>query len=168
MFEKMDQKSLQENVFSMIGDRWMLVTAGTRDKCNTMTASWGGLGVLWNKPAATCYIRPQRYTKEFIDRESCFTLAFFPEEFRKKLAFCGAKSGRDVDKVKECGFTVAASECGAPYFEEAELVLVCRKAYHQAMDPAGILDRADDEKHYPQKDYHHIYVGEIVEVLKKV
>ena len=121
--KKIDVKSLQDNVFSLIGDRWMLITAGTAERCNTMTASWGGLGVLWGAPAATIYLRPQRYTKEFVDREEYFTLAFFGEEQRKALTLCGSKSGREVDKVKECGFTVAQAECGAPYFEEAELVL---------------------------------------------
>ena len=115
--KKIDVKSLQDNVFSLIGDRWMLITAGTAERCNTMTASWGGLGVLWGAPAATIYLRPQRYTKEFVDREEYFTLAFFGEEQRKALTLCGSKSGREVDKVKECGFTVAQAECGAPYFE---------------------------------------------------
>lgn len=112
--KKIDVKSLQDNVFSLIGDRWMLITAGTAERCNTMTASWGGLGVLWGAPAATIYLRPQRYTKEFVDREEYFTLAFFGEEQRKALTLCGSKSGREVDKVKECGFTVAQAECGAP------------------------------------------------------
>lgn len=168
MFEKIDPKDLTENVFSLIGDRWMLVTAGTKEDCNTMTASWGGLGVLWNKPTATCYIRPQRHTRAFIEREDYFTLSFFGGEYRKALALCGAKSGREVDKVKECGFTPAEGEGHAPYFEEAELVLVCRKAYCQRMDPACILIPGVDEKHYPEKDHHYIYMGEIVEVLKKV
>ena len=127
MFEQIDPKSLDQNVFSLIGDQWMLLTAGTGEKCNTMTASWGGLGVLWGKPVATVYIRPQRYTLEFVEREEKFTLAFFGEEYRKALALCGSKSGRDIDKVKESGFTVETAD-GAPYFAQADLVLVCRKA----------------------------------------
>ena len=166
MFEKIDPKALDQNVFSLIGDQWMLITAGTGDKCNTMTASWGGLGVLWGRPVATVYIRPQRYTLEFVEREDTFTLCFFGEEYRKALALCGSKSGREVDKVKECGFTVATAE-GAPYFEEAYLVLVCKKAYWQDMDPTHFLDGEIDEKWYPQKDYHRIFIGEILEVLKK-
>ena len=114
MFSRIDPKELDQNVFSMIGEQWMLVTAGTAERCNTMTASWGGLGVLWGKPVATVYIRPQRYTLEFVERENCFTLSLFGEEYRKALALCGSKSGRDVDKVKECGFTVAGAACGAP------------------------------------------------------
>ena len=166
MFQTIDPKTLQENVFSLIGDKWMLITAGSGEVCNTMTASWGGLGILWGKPAATCYIRPQRYTKEFVDREEYFTLTFFGEEYRKALALCGSKSGRDTDKVKECGFTVKTAECDAPYFEEAELVLVCRKRLAQEMDSANIPEDVK-EAQYPNKDYHTLYIGEIIEVLKK-
>src|SRR5699024_11934868 len=99
MFTRIDPKELNKNVFSLIGDRWMLITAGTREKCNTMTASWGGLGVLWGKPVATVYIRPQRYTMEFVEGSEFFTLAFFGEAYRKALALCGSKSGREIDKV---------------------------------------------------------------------
>ena len=165
MFQKIDPKELDLNVFSAIGDRWMLITAGTVERCNTMTASWGGLGILWNKPMAIAYIRPQRRTKQFVDENEYFTLAFFSEAYRKQLALCGTKSGRDIDKVKECGFTVAAAGGGAPYFEEAELVLVCRKQMVMPMDPAAIPDEVK-ETHY-KGDYHDIYWGEIVEVLKK-
>ena len=166
MFQSVEPKNLNENVFSLIGDRWMLVTAGTRERCNTMTASWGGLGVLWGAPAATCYIRPQRYTKEFLDREAFFTLSFFGPEQRENLALCGSKSGRDVDKVKQCGFTVTAAACGAPYFQQAKLVLVCRKRFVQAMDPANIPQDLK-EKWYPNQDYHTMYIGEIVEAYQQ-
>ena len=166
MFEKIDPKSLNQNVFSVIGDQWMLITAGTREQCNTMTASWGGLGILWGKPVATVYIRPQRYTLEFVEREDKFTLCFFGEEYRKALSLCGSKSGRDIDKVKECDFTVE-TEDGAPYFAEADLVLVCKKAYWQDMDPTHFLDGEIDGKWYPQKDYHRIFIGEIETALKK-
>ena len=166
MFTPIDPKTLEQNVFSAIGDQWMLVTAGTRDRCNTMTASWGGMGVLWGKNVATVYLRPQRYTKEFVDAQDCFTLSFFGAEYRKALALCGSKSGREVDKVKACGFTVASARCGAPYFEQASLVLVCRKRFVQPMDPANIPQEIQD-KWYPQKDFHTMYIGEIVEVLAK-
>ena len=166
MLRNIDPKQIAGNPFAMIGDQWMLITAGTGEACNTMTASWGGLGVLWNAPVATCYVRPQRYTKEFLDREEYFTLTFFGEAYRKALSVCGSKSGRDVDKVKECGFTVKTAECGAPYFEEAELVIVCRKRFAQDFDPANIPGDVK-EKQYPNEDYHTMYIGEIVEVLSK-
>ena len=166
MFQKIDPKALDKNVFSAIGDQWMLITAGTADRCNTMTASWGGLGVIWGAPAATCYIRPQRYTREFVEREEYFTLSFYGKEYHKQLQLCGSRSGRDTDKVKACGFTVRTAECGAPYFKEAELVLVCRKRFAQAMDPDNIPEEIKT-KWYPKKDYHILYIGEIIEALKR-
>ena len=167
MFQKVDSKSLDLNPFSAIGDQWMLITAGTPEHCNTMTASWGGLGVLWGAPMATAYIRPQRYTKQFVDENEYFTLSFFPENYRPQLSLCGSKSGRDIDKVKECGFTVAEGVGGAPYFEQAELVLVCRKRMAVPMDPAAMPEDVK-EKCYPASDYHTMYWGEIVEALRKV
>ena len=163
MFKSIDPKQLNENVFSLIGDKWMLITAGTKENCNTMTASWGGLGVLWGAPAATIYLRPQRYTKEFVDREEYFTLAFFGEEQRKALTLCGSKSGREVDKVKECGFTVQAAECGAPYFDQAELVLVCRKLYVQDLDLGGMAEKVQTFYGPAQGGIHRAYTGEILE-----
>ena len=166
MLHNIDPKQITGNPFAMIGDQWMLITAGDADRCNTMTASWGGVGVLWQAPVATCYVRPQRYTKQFLDEQEYFTLTFFPEQYRKQLQLCGTKSGRDMDKVKECGFTVKTAQCGAPYFEQAELVIVCRKRYVQDFGPAAIPEDVK-EKQYPNKDYHTMYIGEIVEVLSK-
>jgi len=166
MFQKVNPKNLALNPFSAIGDQWMLITAGTPEHCNTMTASWGGLGVLWGVPMATAYIRPQRYTKKFVDENEYFTLSFFPEGCRSQLNLCGTKSGRDVDKVKECGFTVAAGAGNAPYFEQAELVFVCRKRMSVPMDPAAMPE--DVKEKWYQNDYHTMYWGEIVEVLQKV
>lgn len=166
MFQKVDPKSLNLNPFAAIGDQWMLITAGTKGRCNTMTASWGGLGVLWGAPMATAYIRPQRYTKQFVDENEYFTLSFFSEDYRPQLSLCGTKSGRDMDKVKECGFTVAEGAGGAPYFEQAELVLVCRKRMTMPMDEAAMPQDVKDK--WYKGDYHTMYWGEIVEALKKV
>ena len=161
MLRKIDLKTLNENVFTLIGEDWMLITAGTRERCNTMTASWGGLGVLWNEPAATVYLRPQRYTKQFMDEQAYFTLSFFSPEYRRQLALCGSKSGRDTDKIRECGFTVGYGEGDAPYIEQARLVLVCRKRYAQEMDAASVPEDVRQAL-YAAGDYHTIYVGQIV------
>lgn len=166
MFQKITPKEINENVFSLIDDTWMLITAGKESNCNTMTASWGGLGILWGAPSATCYIRPQRYTKKFVDEHEFFTLCFFDETYRKELNLCGTKSGRDTDKIKECGFTVKSADCGAPFFEEAKLVLVCKKRYFQDFDEKNIPDDAKNS-FYPEKDFHTMYIGEIIEVLQK-
>ena len=165
MLKNIDPKEICRNVFSMIGDQWMLITAGTQERCNTMTASWGGMGVLWNVNAATCYIRGSRYTRELVDEASHFTLGFFDEKYKEALELCGSKSGRNTDKIKACGWTVKAAACGAPYFAEAELVLVCKKLFKQPLDPSCIP--ADiRESVYPDEDYHIMYIGEIVEALQ--
>ena len=165
MFQKVDPKTLGLNPFAAIGDQWMLITAGTPEHCSTMTASWGGLGILWGAPMAIAYIRPQRYTKGFVDENEYFTLSFFTEDWRPQLNLCGTKSGRDTDKVKECGFTVAAGTGNAPYFEQAELVLVCRKRMVMPMDEAAMPEDVKDK--WYKGDYHTMYWGEIVEALKK-
>ena len=167
MFQIIKPEELQKNPFTMIGKEWLLITAEKDGKANTMTASWGGVGVLWGKNVATLYIRPQRYTKEFVDNSDYFTLCFFDESYRKALNLCGSTSGRDVDKIKECGFTVQAGAGNAPYFAEAELVLVCKKRYVQPMKPECFTDETIDGKFYPQKDYHVMYIGQIVEAYQK-
>ena len=152
-----------ENPFTRIGTDWMLVTAGNQEKCNTMTASWGGVGVLWNKPVSFLFIRPQRYTLAFIEREAYYRLAFFGDGHRNALNFCGTKSGREYDKWKETGLTPAFDL--APYPEEAEVVLICRKLYRQDMTPEAFLDEKLRGDNYPKDDYHRVFVGEIVKVL---
>lgn len=166
MFREIDPKGLTENVFSLLDDRWMLITAGTTGHCNTMTASWGGLGVLWSKNVATIYVRPQRYTFEFLEKYSEFTLSFFDEEYRSQLTLCGTESGRDTNKIKECGFTVRSAGETAPYFEEASLVLVCRKLYYHDIDAGHFLD-PDISKFYSEDDYHRLYLAEITKALVK-
>jgi flavin reductase (DIM6/NTAB) family NADH-FMN oxidoreductase RutF len=156
---------LRENPFTLIGDDWMLITAGTADRFNTMTASWGGLGVLWERKVCTVYIRPTRYTYKFVEQASGFTLSFFEERYRPALRFCGTHSGRNTDKRRSTGLT-PAGKGGFIWFEEARLVLACRKLYDQDIDPARFLDRTI-ESMYPQKDYHRMYVGEIVQCLQK-
>ncbi|MBR3972156.1 MAG: flavin reductase [Ruminococcus sp.] len=166
MFKEINIKDLHLNPFTKIGKEWMLITAGNEDSFNTMTASWGGLGVLWNKDVAFTFIRPCRYTFEFTEREECFSLCFFPEEHRKALTFCGRNSGRDCDKIKEAGLTPTFIE-GVPCFEEASLVIVCKKMYAQEMkDSCALCDEI--RTHYGENEpYHTFYVGEIVKAFEK-
>ena len=159
-FKETAVSAMEFNPFNKISKQWMLVTAGDTESSNTMTASWGGVGIMWGKPVATVYIRPQRYTKEFIDKNEYFTLSFLPEEYRKALNVCGSVSGRNVaDKWQEAGLH--------PFVEEAEEVFVCRKLYAQEMLPECFIDSECDTKWYPEKDYHTMYIAEIVKVLKK-
>lgn len=164
MLQKIDPKTLTVNPFTLIGDQWMLITAGTPEHCNTMTASWGGVGVMWAEPSATCYIRPQRYTKEFIDKEELFSVSFLKDGYRDALKLCGSVSGRDHDKIKEAGLTPVFID-GVPAFEEADTILICRKMYRTSMNPADFIDKDADSKFYPEKDYHDMYIAEIVKAV---
>lgn len=164
-FREIDCNQINDNPFTLIGKDWMLVTAGTQEKYNTMTASWGGVGFLWNKNVAFTFIRPQRYTLEFVDENEYYTLSFYGEEMRRALSFCGSKSGRDYDKAGETGLLPVFEE-QAPYFEQARLVLVCRKLYKQDFSPACFVDQTL-ESNYKEKDYHKMFIGEIVKALIK-
>ena len=109
-FKTVEIKDLQFNPFTLIDKEWMLITAGNEQKCNTMTASWGGLGELWKHYVSFIFVRPQRYTLEFIEKEDHYSLCFFDESYRKALSFCGSHSGRDYDKCKETGLTPDESQ----------------------------------------------------------
>lgn len=165
-FVELDPLELQDNMFRRIGREWMLITAGKPEKFNTMTASWGGVGVLWNTNVTFSFVRPSRYTYGFMEKEKYYTLSFFGADCRRALQFCGSKSGRDVDKVAETGLT-PVFDAPAPYFAEAELVLVCRKLYTQDLDTERLLDPAL-MANYKDGDVHRMYVGEITKVLRRV
>lgn len=166
-FREIKPEELQDNPFKLIGSDWMLVTAGSPDSYNTMTASWGGLGVLWNKNICWCVIRPTRHTYQFIDRAENFTLSFFEEKYRPALELCGAKSGRDIDKAAAAGIIpIAGKTPGTTCFAEARMVIECRKIYYHDLDPSHFLDPSIDEN-YPEKDYHRMFVGEIVRVMAR-
>ena len=159
--KKIDIKTLKENAVSLFDDSWCLITAGNEESYNTMTASWGAMGELWNEDVCFIFIRPQRYTYEFLENEERFTLSFFSEEYRKALTFCGRYSGRDCDKAKETGLTPVSID-GSMSFKESRLTLVCEKLYYQDLDPKGFIDKSLDGKNYALKDYHRMYVGKIV------
>lgn len=156
---------LNENVFELIGKEWMLITAGNGDQFNMMTASWGGLGFLWGLPVSFVFIRPQRYTLEFMEYYDTYTLSFYGSEYRDALNFCGTKSGRDIDKVAETGLTPLNTATGAVYFAEARLVIECRKLYSTKLKGKKFLDEAIPERIYGAKDYHRMFVGEILHCL---
>jgi flavin reductase (DIM6/NTAB) family NADH-FMN oxidoreductase RutF len=146
--------------------QWLLLAAGTfsTGDFNFMTVGWGGLGYIWKKPLAIVVVRPTRYTWQFMEKSDSFTLTAFPETYRRAIAWSGAHSGRDGDKVKGSGLTPIASRCiGAPGFAEAELIIECRKSYWDDLEPSHFVDPVT-ESHYPLKDYHRMYFGEILAV----
>jgi flavin reductase (DIM6/NTAB) family NADH-FMN oxidoreductase RutF len=145
-------------------DRWMLLTAGMNapGEFNSMTVSWGGLGAIWNKPFAMVMVRPSRFTYAFIEKHDTFTLSAFSGEYKDQLTLCGTRSGRAIDKVKACGLTpIPSSAIAAPGYEEAELILECRKMYYDDIKPDHFL-AGHIEANYGGRDYHRLYFGEIV------
>ncbi len=168
-FEAVDVKALDINPFTAIGDRWTLVTAGDETSSNTMTASWGFMGVMWGKPAVTMAIRQSRHTKGFIDNADRFTVSFYPDDMKKALGFCGGKSGRDFEpngKAKAAGLT-ALSVDGTTAYEEAELILVCRKMYAGMLEENDLADKSIIGTFYGDKDWHTAYIAEITAAYKK-
>ncbi|MGL4774032.1 MAG: flavin reductase [Clostridium sp.] len=164
-FTLISPEELNESAFKLVGKDWMLVTAKKDGKTNTMTASWGGLGVMWGKNVAYVVIRPQRYTKEFVDNSSTFSLTFFDDSYKKKLGYLGKVSGRDEDKITNSALTLNDFE-ETPYFEEGKLVLICKKLYAQEFKPECFIDDSIDEKWYKDKDYHTLYVVEVLNILQ--
>ena len=150
--------------FQLIGREWMLVTAKKEDKINTMTASWGGLGIMWDKNVAFIVIRPSRYTKEFIDSADTLSLTFYEKEYKKQLAYLGSVSGRDEDKISKSNLTVVY-EGETPYFKEANLAIICRKLFRQEITSDSFVETGLEEKYYPGKDYHTLYIAEIEKIL---
>ena len=163
-FKEIKPEELNFNPFTRIGSDWMLLTAGTEDKFNTMTASWGGLGHLWGKDVAFAFIRPQRYTKQFVDENDCFSLCFFGGEQMEALRYLGTASGRDEDKIAKSGLTLTHID-SVPCFEEANLVLLCRKLYVQTLQPEQFTDQTVVDSCYPNRDFHDLYIAEIQKAL---
>lgn len=167
MFRKIDIADLTFNPFTKIGKEWTLITGGNKENFNTMTASWGQLGVIWNKNVFTCYIRPNRYTYGFIEQGECFTASFFGEEYRKALAYCGSHSGRDCDKMAETGLVPTEID-GCIGFEQADMILVCRKLYSYDLQEKGFLtDDGIPEQFFGSDPYHRAYISEIIGVYVK-
>ncbi len=167
-FTHISPADISDNIFELIGKDWMLITAQdpVTNQVNTMTASWGCAGILWNKPVGVCFIRPQRYTFGFAESADTMSFSFFTDDYRKALQYCGSHSGRDVDKFAETGLTLAHTGDGTPYILEAKLVMVCRKLYVDDLKEGCFLDPSL-LSNYKEKDYHRFYICEIVDVLIK-
>lgn len=164
-YNEIAPERINENLIDLIGNRWMLVTAEHGGRINTMTASWGGAGVIWGKPSVFVFIRPQRYTFEFTEQSEVMTLSFFDEEHRDALKLCGAVSGRERDKIAEAGLTPIHRH-GMPCFEEARLTLFCRKRYAEFLKESAFTDPSALSS-YAAGDFHKMYICEIVAAEEK-
>jgi flavin reductase (DIM6/NTAB) family NADH-FMN oxidoreductase RutF len=170
-FEAFEWRAFGENVSELLSEGWMLITPGLVSHWNTMTASWGGFGHVWNMDVAFIFVRPSRYSYGFLEKEAGFTLSFFDESMKKALDVCGSRSGRTTDKAKAAGITprTFAADGGEERigFDEARLVLSCRTVHHQDIDPKGFI-APSIAKNYPAGDYHRLYVGEIEGVWRAI
>jgi flavin reductase (DIM6/NTAB) family NADH-FMN oxidoreductase RutF len=165
MFREINIRELNESAVKLFDSDWALLTAGNTKEYNTMTVSWGALGELWGEDVAIVFVRPSRYTYEFIEKEDSFTLSFFGGNNKKELGFCGTKSGRDYDKAKETGL-IPFDVNGSVAFEQAQIILKMKKIAFYDIDKAGFLDSGIDAN-YNGSDYHIVYIGRIEKTLKR-
>ena len=163
MFREISAKEIKENLIKAISDEWMLISAGDEDGYNMMTASWGFAGEMWGEDSVIAMIRPQRYTMQFVDSHDYFTLSFYGEN-KDIHKICGSKSGRDTDKTRMTGL-VPIFENETVYFEQARLVLICKKQYVDSLKEENFTDQSVLK--WYNKDFHNIVIGKIEKVLVK-
>lgn len=170
-YDSLAPDSLPDNVFDLIGNQWMLVTAGDSAKFNTMTAAWGGFGMLWSKPTAFITVKDIRYTYQFLKDKHAYTLSFFDAKYRPALNICGTKSGRDTDKIKEAKLTPIVTPSGMMTFKEARMVIECEDMYETELDPAAIRPAYKDsivkEYYTADKGKHTLFLSEIKHIWVK-
>ncbi len=164
MFKEISPKEIEGNLIKAIADEWMLISAGDEKNYNMMTASWGFLGEMWGADSVIAMIRPQRYTMKFVEEMDYFTLSFYGDK-KDIHKVCGSKSGRDVNKTELTGLT-PIFEQETVYFEEARLVLICKKQYVDILKEEAFVDK-EPLKWYADKDYHYMIIGKIEKVLVK-
>ncbi|MBR4026002.1 MAG: flavin reductase [Lachnospiraceae bacterium] len=165
-FQPYPIEMLEMNPFTKLGKEWALVTAGNKKHYNTMTVSWGGVGVIWNKNVVYIFIRDSRYTKEFVDNGDFFSLSFFDKQYHDALSYCGSHSGRTEDKFKESNLTPAFRH-SIPYPDEANLVILCKKMAAVPMPKETFTDNHIMDTFYKDNDMHTMYVGEIIEIMAR-
>ena len=166
-FQKVDPKSLTDNVFSLFDNDWFVVTAGDGETYNPMTISWGGFGILWSAPVATIYIRDTRYTYQFLNQGKYFTLCAFDEEYRSVTQYLGSHSGRDEDKIKASGLTPLKTELGNLYYAEARLIVECEKVYNADLQLENISDPHGINMYKDTESRHKMFIGKILNVWEK-
>ena len=168
-FQPLDIKDIDINPFNMIASDWFALTAKSGNTVNSMTAGWGGFGVMWGKNVAFIVVRDSRYTREIIDKADTFSMTFFDmknKQNRVILKYLGGVSGRDEDKIKNASLTIDYSD-GTPYIDEGNIVYICKKLSKTPINADSLIDMGIDEKWYADKDYHSLYIGEITGMLAR-
>lgn len=167
-FHVISPEEFEGSPFRLIGKEWLLITTPDNTKksgANAMTASWGNMGILWNKPVATVFVRPQRYTYSLCEAADRFALCVLPEEARDALKLCGTKSGKDIDKLTECSLDCVEID-GVKVIEGSKIAMICKKLYADDLKKECFIDK-EQYKHYPADDFHRFYILEIEKILVK-
>lgn len=165
-FQPITVDFMECNPFEKIGKEWMLVTAGTEKKANTMTASWGGMGVMWGKNVVYVVIRQSRYTKEFIDQEKKFSLSFLGGKSQSMLRYLGSVSGRNEDKIKAAGVELNFHQ-GVPFVDQGNTILICNVLSATLLKAEDFVTQEIDKEWYSDQDYHTLYIAEVTEFLAR-
>ncbi len=167
VFQEVINEDFLCNPFTIVGKEWLLITAKKDGVVNTMTASWGGFGHLWNKDVVNIFVRQSRFTKEFIDNADGFSISVLnKDKYLEQLRYLGTVSGRTEDKIKKSKLTINYVD-DIPYFFEANTVVICKKLFAQTLDSNNIIDNLVTEKFYNDGDNHELYFGEVTKILKK-
>lgn len=159
-FLSIQPSDITNNTFHLIGKEWMLIAAGNEQQNNCMTASWGGFGFLWNKPVVFIFVRPQRYTYNFLEEHDFFTLNFFDETYRSILNFCGKESGKQVNKAEQCKLDITTTPNGSIAYQQSRMIIECKKMYKEQFKPEAFIDKSALD-FYPSNDFHYMYIAEI-------
>lgn len=163
-YKRIDAEKIPGNIIKLLSE-WTLITSGS-ETVNTMTASWGGLGALWEQPIAFCFINPTRYSISTMDDGDVYTISFYTEAYKDALRYCGSNSGRNGDKIKGSGLTPLKTPSGATAFSEAWMIIECKKILAQPISADAVVDK-DMAKRWSKDGYHKMYVGQILNVWIK-
>ena len=157
----------ESNPFTLLSNDWGVLTAGNHEKTNSMTISWGGFGVLWNKNVCYIFVRDTRYTKGFIDSCGTFSLTFFQKDFNRSiLMYLGSVSGSRENKMKMTHLNINYAD-GIPFIDEGNLVITCKTLASSKITPESLIDSEIETSHYKDGDFHTMYVGEILQILAR-
>ena len=168
-YEEIKPEEFQAKPFELFHKEWALITAGTPEKCNSMTISWGGTGTYMSVPITNIYVRQERYTKKFFDEQDLYTVCWFPESFKKELGYMGNHSGKDEDKYEKTGLKPVQID-GTMAIEQASRIMICKKMFAGPIDPKNIFPHENKEKYFDQKnplDFHTMYMGQVIKILEK-
>lgn len=164
-YKRIAPDKIPGNYIKLLSD-WTLITSGTADQMNVMTASWGGIGSFWEKPVVFCFLNPTRYSVKTMDKGDTYTISFYTEAYKDNLKYCGSVSGSTTDKIKGSGLTPITTPSCATAFSEAWMIFECKKIVSQQLSSDAVVDKSLPSE-WSKNGYHKMYIGEIVNVWVK-